>query len=197
MTTIEYKSSASEGEFVAAVGGHGTNQLQFKFPVGICYNHRDNNLYVADQCNHRIQVLTTDLIFVRSFGTQGNGNGQFQNPLHITFNDANNLYVTDNSNHHVQVLTTEGQSLRTFSQKANDQKLNLPWAIAIDSSNTVYVSENGPHCVNVFTSQGAHITTFGGYGSEEGQFNYIRGLSIDHNDSIIVTDYLNGQLQIY
>ena len=64
-----------EGEFVAAVGGRGSNQLQFDYPVGIVYNH--NNLYVADRCNHRIQVLTTDLKFARSFGTRGIGNGQF------------------------------------------------------------------------------------------------------------------------
>ena len=186
-----------EGEFTAAVGGRGSNQLQFNLPVGIVYNHRDNNLYVADQCNNRIQVLTTDLKFVRSFGAQGSGNGQFQSPLNIAFDDANHLYVTDNSNHRVQVLTTEGQFLRTFSQKANGQKVNCPWTIAIDSSNTVYVSENGPHCVSVFTSQGDYITTFGGYGSEEGQFKDIYGLSINNSNSIIASDFNNGRLQIY
>ena len=114
----------SEGEFVAAVGDCGNNQLQFHYLRGIVYNHRDNNLYVADNCNHRIQVLTTDLNFVRSFGTQGSGNEQFQNPSDIAIDDANNLYVTDYRNHRVQVLTTEGQFLRTFSQKANGQQLN-------------------------------------------------------------------------
>ena len=185
-----------EGEFVAPVGGRGTNRLQFSFPVGICYNHIDNNLYVADHSNHRIQVLTTYCKFVRSFGTCGSGNGQFRYPRDIAFDDANNLYVTDYSNHRVQVLTTEGQFLRTFSQKANNQKLNFPWAIAIDSSNTVYVSEDGHHCVSVFTSQGAYITTFGGVGSEEGQFKYIHGLTIDH-DNIIASDFNNRRLQIY
>ena len=187
----------SKGAFKAAVGGYGSNQLQFHSPVGIVYNYRDNNLYVADQGNHRIQVLTTDLNFVRSFGTRGSGNGQFQNPLYMAFDDANNLYVTDHSNHRVQVLTTEGQFLRTFSQKANGQRLNHPWAIAIDSSNTVYVSENGPHCVSVFTSQGDYITTFGKKGSEEGQFKYIYGLSVDNSDSIIASDRDNGRLQMY
>ena len=186
-----------EGEFVVAVGGHGSNQLQFIYPVGIVYNHRDNNLYVADQWNHRIQVLTTGLRFVRCFGTQGSGNGQFAYPVNIAFDDANNLYVTEHSNHRVQVLTTEGQFLRTFSQKANGQQLIRPWAITIDSSNTVYVSENGPYCVSVFTSQGDYITTFGGEGSEEGQFKYIYSLLINNSDSIIVSDCGNGRLQIY
>ena len=188
----------SEGEFVAAVGGRGSNQLQFSYLRGIVYNHRDNNLYVADNGNNRIQVLTTDLKYVRSFGTLGSGNGQFKNPYNLAFDNANNLYVTEYSNHRVQVLTTEGQFLRTFSQKANGQRLNSPWAIAIDSSNTVYVSESGLHCVSVFTSQGDYITTFGGYGSEEGQFkDNIYGLSINNSDSIIASDRDNGRLQIY
>ena len=80
------------------------------------------------------------------------------------------MYVADQDNHCVKVLTTEGQYRRAFAQKANGEKLNGPWAIAIDSSNTVYVSENGPHCVSVFTSQGAYITTFGGEGSKVGEF---------------------------
>ena len=105
--------------------------------------------------------------------------------------------MTEYSNHCIQVLTTEGQFLRTFSQKANGQRLNNSWAIAIDSSNTVYVSENGPHCVSVFTSQGDYITTFGGYGSEEGQLKGIFGLSVNNSDSIIASDRDNGRLQIY
>ena len=188
---------SSDGEFVAVVGSQGSGNLQFSCPLGICYNRRDNNLYVADQSNHRIQVLSTELKFVRCFGTPGNGNGQLQNPLFATFDSANNLYVTDHYNHRVQVFTAEGQFLRTFSQKANRQKLSRPWAIAIDSSDTVYVSENGPNHVSVFTSQGAYITTFGGPGTEEGQFNTIYGLSIDRNDSVVVSDCNNGRLQIF
>ncbi len=95
------------------------------------------------------------------------------------------------------MLTVDGQFLRAFSQKANSQKLNYPRAIAIDSCDNVYVSENGPKYVSVFTSQGVYITTIGGQGSKEGQFNGIYGLSIDRNDSVIVSDRLNDRLQIF
>ena len=188
---------SSDGEFVAAIGSPGSGNLQFSNAHGICYNRRDNNLYVTEQSNHRIQVLSTELKFVRCFGTLGKGNGQLKNPFHATFDNANNLYVTDYGNHRVQVFTAEGQFLRTFSQKADGQKLSLPWAIAINRSDTVYVSENGPHHVSVFTSQGAYITAFGGPGTEEGQFNSIYGLSIDHNDSVVVSDCSNKRLQIF
>ena len=188
---------SSNGVFVKAVGRQGSGNLQFISPRGICYNKRDNNLYVPDQCNHRIQVLSTELKFKRCFGTRGNGNGQFQTPLYAAFDNSNNLYVTDHGNNRVQVFTAKGQFLRTISQRADGQKLINSWAIAIDSSDTVYVSENGPHHVSVFTSQGAYITTFGGQGTEEGQFNGIHGLSIDRNDSVVVSDLGNGRLQIF
>ena len=184
----------SEGKFEAAVGGQGSNNLQFYHPTGICFNKQNNNLYVCDQSNHRIQVLSTDLTFKNSFGTSGSANGQFQVPLYAAFDDANNLYVTEYSGHRVQVFSADGRFLRTFTNKVNGEKLKSPYAIAIDSSNTVYVSENSPHSVSVFTSQGDYITSFGSQGANEGQIN---GLSVDQSDSIIVSDYNNGRLQIF
>ena len=187
----------SDGKFVAAVGCPGRNCLQFDRPTGICFNKSNNNLYVCEHSNHRIQVLSTDLTFVRCFGTKGSGDGQFQHPLCAAFDDANNLYVTDYYNHRVQVFTAEGHFVRTFTNKANGEQLQSPFAIAIDSSNTVYVSEDDRHCVSVFTTQGEYITSFGTKGTDEGQFNEVCGLSVDQNDSIIVSDHDKGRLQIF
>ena len=186
-----------EGKFVAAVGGRGSNNLQFSNPVGICFNRRNNTLYVCDNCNHRIQILSTDLKFINSFGVQGTENGQFSNPHGAALDDAKNLYVTEWNGNRVQVFTAEGRFLRAFTNKFNGEKLNNPSAIAIDSSNTVYVTEQGPS-VSVFTSQGVHVASFGTQGTEEGQFKSILyGLTVDQNDSIIVSDEGNGRLQIF
>ena len=186
-----------DGKFVAEVGSKGSNHLQFGYQLGISYNQRNNNLYICDHSNDRIQVLTTDLTFVRCIGSKGSENGQFRTPRSSSFDDANNLYVADYNNNRVQVFTAEGQFLRAFSNKTNSEQLCQPYAIAIDSSNTVYVSEDGRHCVSVFTQQGENITSFGTEGAEEGQFQYVYGLSVDQNDSIIVSDLHNGRLQIF
>ena len=185
------------GKFVAAVGNQGSNHLQFTYPVGICFNQRNNNLYVCDQGNHRIQVLSTDLTFVTCVGSKGSGNGKFQHPQYAAFDDANELYATDYYNHRVQVFTADGQFLRAFTNNANGELLQKPFAIAIDSSNTVYVNEDGRNCVSVFTPQGDYITSFGIQGAQEGQFDLVHGLSVDQNDSIIVSDHNNGRLQIF
>ena len=186
----------SEGKSIAEVGKY-KDYRQFKNPVGSCFNQRDNNLYICDAQNHRIQVFSPYLKFLRCFGRQGSEDGQFECPMNVAFDDANNLYVTDCDNHRVQVFTADGQFLRAFTNKANGEQLQYPLGIAIDSSNTVYVSERDRHCVSVFTSKGEYITSFGTKGAEEGQFNLVNGLSVDQNDSIIVSDYENGRLQIF
>ena len=188
----------AEGKFIAAVGGKkGSKNLQFKHPVGICFNSMNQLLYVCDISNHRIQVLTTDLSFVRTFGKKGSGPGQFQHPRNATFNSMNNLYVTDSKNHQVQVFTAEGEFLSAFSDKSDGRKLENPYAIALDSNDTVYVSELELNCVSMFTSQGEYVTSFGEKGRMPGQFNEIRSIYSDKDSSIIMSDSYNANLQIF
>ena len=187
----------SEGVFLAAVGSKGSGNLQFSQPIDICFSQRSHHIYVCDQDNHRVQVLTTDLTFVRCFGTKGSKYGQFQNPKQVAFDSTNNLYVTDYNNDRVQVFKDDGQYYRSFSETENGRKLEKPYAISIDSSDIVYVSELRRQSVSMLTAQGEYIASFGEPGSGDGQFNEIRGICIDHNDSIIVSDSCNNTIQIF
>ncbi len=42
----------SQGVFVSKVGTLRSGSLQFEHPYGICFNHNDKYLYVADSYNH-------------------------------------------------------------------------------------------------------------------------------------------------
>ena len=48
---------SSDGRFITAVGTQGSGQLQFSYPVGIKINPQTKRVYVADNGNHRVQVL--------------------------------------------------------------------------------------------------------------------------------------------
>ena len=188
-----------EGKFLAAVGSKGSSLLEFDSPVGICFNRTNRRLYVCDRLNHRVQAIPTSLTLVRSFqiGEKGNKEGQFQNPICAALDSNNNLYVTDFGNNRVQVFTGDGEFVRSFSHKADGKTLDGPFAIAIGTGNIVYVSEWEKHCVSVFTSQGDYITSFGMEGNKKGHFNKIRGLCIDQNNYIIVSDSSNNRLQVF
>ena len=53
-----------DGDIISSVGAEGTGELQFDWPKGLCLT-RDGLLLVADDQNERIQVLGSDLSFVR------------------------------------------------------------------------------------------------------------------------------------
>ena len=67
---------------------------------------------VCDSGNHRLQIFTSDLMFVRQFGSRGRDNGQFNGPFNITHDEYGNLYVNDLGNNRVQVFNTQGEFIR-------------------------------------------------------------------------------------
>lgn len=197
VTSFQYNyivKISPKGEILGSIEKSG---IKCDGPQGIEFNKSNHHIYVCDHNNHRILVLTTELELVKTFGTKGKENGQFACPRNLAFNSANNLYITERDNERVQVFTPDGQFLKAFNNKANGRKLENPYAIAIDSSNTVYISEGDLHCISVFTAEGEYITSFGGSGTKKGRFNYIYGLSIGEDDSILVSDSDNYRLQIF
>jgi DNA-binding beta-propeller fold protein YncE len=60
---------------------------------------------VADYNNHRVQMLRySDGAHVRTIGSSGSGNGQFQNPFGIVVDGQGRFAVCDFNGHRVQVL---------------------------------------------------------------------------------------------
>ena len=182
----------SDGRFLCKVGSEKAGgKLQFHYPVGICFNRRDHYLCVCDQGNKRIQVITTDLEFVRYIDED---DALLQEPKYLAFDDSNNIYVTDSasacSNQQVRVFTDKGQFIRTIH---HDTQLKQPYGIAIDSNNIVYVSETSQKRISMFTTDGDFIASFG----EQGQFTEICGLNIGENDSLLVSDKGNNRLLIF
>src|SRR5262249_45672425 len=98
------------GRFVKSWGGEGPAPGQFSRPRALALGP-DGNLYVADACNHRIQVFSRDGDLVRCWGTSGSEPGQLSYPYDLAFNKAGLLYVVEYGNHRVQKFTAEGESL--------------------------------------------------------------------------------------
>ena len=74
--------------------------------------HPNGDIYVTDGYrNARVHRFTRDGRLVKSWGTPGNGEGQFHLPHSIAFDDDGKLYVADRSNKRIQIFTPEGDFL--------------------------------------------------------------------------------------
>ena len=64
---------------------------------------------MCDKDNARVQVFDSNLKFVWSFGTRGDGPGQLERPKDIDFDTQGNIYVTGFNKSQVVVFSEDGQ----------------------------------------------------------------------------------------
>ena len=69
--------------------------------------------------------------------------------------------------------------------------------MCVDSAGFLYVSEMRNHRVSVFNSSGDFMMAFGSKGSGLGQFQMPRGIAIDVNSLLYVSDFNNRRIQIF
>jgi sugar lactone lactonase YvrE len=136
-----------DGKFVRCWGSAGSAPGQFGRARALALGP-DGLLYVADACNHRVQVFSRDGELVRYWGEAGEGPGQLSYPYDLAFNKQGVLYVVEYGNHRVQKFTTTGESLGCWGGPGREPgRLHNPWALAIDSRGRVHVLDTENHRV--------------------------------------------------
>jgi DNA-binding beta-propeller fold protein YncE len=136
-----------DGKFLKCWGSPGTEPGQFARARALALGP-DGNLYVADACNHRIQVFRRDGEFVTCWGTPGTEPGQLSYPYDLAFGPQGLLYVVEYGNHRVQKFTPAGISLGCWGTAGREPgQLNSPWALVVDSHGKVHVLDSENHRV--------------------------------------------------
>jgi DNA-binding beta-propeller fold protein YncE len=147
-------ASAVSFEFVAKWGTKGSSDGQFNSPRGVATDTQDN-VYVADTDNNRIQVFDSSGNFLRTWGDGGTGDGEFDAPRDITADSQDNVYVIDSGNNRIQVFDSSGNFLRKWgSGGSGDGQFNSPRGVATDSQDNVYVVDQINLRIQVFDSSG-------------------------------------------
>ena len=133
---------------------------------------------------------------ILTWGTEGDGDGQFYNPSGIAVDGSGNIYVTDWNMGSVQVFSSSGEFLRKWgSEGSDDGQLFIPGGIVVDGSGNVYVAEYGNYRVQVFSSTGEFLRKWGSGGAGYGQFVNPYWIALDGSGNIYVSD-LNNRVQV-
>lgn len=142
-----------EGEFVKMWGSQGSEPGQFSRPQGLLFD-KLGLLWVADACNHRMQIFDVDgptPRLVNLWGTAGKDPGQLQYPYGIEFDEDGTLLVVEFGNHRVQRFSATGELLELWGQVGSAEGLfNSPWALAMDSHHNLHVLDTMNHRVQRF-----------------------------------------------
>ena len=136
-----------EGDFLLQWGGHGSAPGQFLRPQNIVLD-KTGQLWVADACNHRIQVFNDQGQLLAMWGQAGSDPGQLYYPYDLAFDQHGHIYICEYGNHRVQKFTQQGESLGCWGTGGRQPgMLHNPWALVVDSRRRVHVLDSNNHRV--------------------------------------------------
>ena len=217
-------SYTADGERRGQWGESGSGEGQLDGPSGLAFD-ADDNLCVVDSRNARVQRFTRDGQFQTAWGSHGSGDAELSLPWGIAIDGDGDVYVADWGNDRVQKFSPDGEFIMSFGSANGDGgDLDHPADVAVDSEGDVYVSDWGNKRVQIFDPEGGILTALRGDAHEFskwakgvveanpdvvkayrrvsdvtslGRLNRPRGLIVDEQDRIIITDGTRGRLQVY
>jgi DNA-binding beta-propeller fold protein YncE len=156
----------------------------------------NDEIYVVDMTG-RIQVFDADGKYLRGWRTPKIDTGK---PCGLSIDRDGNLLVADTHNFRTLVYTRDGKLLedRIIGGVSGHEPGHFFFVTDAvqDSKGNYYVCEYGDYDrVQKFSRDGQFVLQWGSHGSGPGQFIQPRGMAIDAQDHLYVTDACNHRIQ--
>ena len=169
----------------------------FVFPDDIAIGP-DGLVYVADSDFHRIQVFSTEGEFIRNWGGEGVGNGEFASPGGIAISASGEVYVADTENNRIQVFDLNGVFKRKWGAFGSGNREFIgPGALGVSSSGEVYVVDSFNDRIQVFDTNGVFKRKWGTFGTGDGQLAFPDGIAISVSGEVYIADSENNRIQVF
>lgn len=135
--------------FVKAIADEPIAGLRLSRPAGIEIDD-EQTLWVADACNHRIVRLSLDGEVLATFGSFGDGPGEFRYPYDICVTPEGTIMVCEYEGNRLQWFSKGGRSLRTWGAGGRAVgELFAPWGATYGPGGKVYVVDSNNNRVQI------------------------------------------------
>ncbi len=132
-------------------------------PLGILANFEKKQFYICDDLNHKILKTDLDFNFIKSVGSEGSGNCQFNVPNDICFSNSK-FYICDYLNKRIQVCSEDFDFVTSLKVEY------YPWKIKSTNS-TICVEAFHPDVIYFYNSNDFHLIR--NYNHLEGRISQI------------------------
>lgn len=179
-----------EGKHLMTLGTEGIPRdgAPFNRPADVAVSP-SGDIYVSDGYgNSLVHRFSSAGELLGSWGSPGEGPGQFNIPHAVCVDAKGLVYVSDRQNNRIQVFTPEGGFLTEW------RDFVLPNGLFLGSDDRIYVAEGG-HRVSKLTLEGSLLLRFGQEGAAPGQFNFAHGICADSLGDLYVTEIFGERMQ--
>ena len=172
-----------DGKFVSRIGSGGSGELQFNCPWGLSTDESNNDIYICDYSNNRIQIIFENLQYKSQFGKDA-----LCHPLDITLY-KDNIFVLDQSNPCLHIYNKDLVLQKSVLTSGVRQKVINPHSFFIDKFGYILITDYSSNSILILNSE----------------FEFVHKISVtkptaitmDEEDRIIVTCNVSKCLQIF
>ena len=156
------------------------------------------NIFVSDGFgNARVAKFDKTGRFIKSWGSRGAGQDQFDTPLSIATDAQGNVYVADHGNKRIQVFSNDG------TYKSTITGVGAPWAVCISpgahqylyssNSNDTNSMENGE--IYKLELDGKVLGKFGQAGKLAKEFGTVNQIDCRNPNELLAGELTNWRVQ--
>lgn len=175
-------------------GKSGSGNGQLNIPFGIALDINDN-VYVANYGNHRIEKYDSSGNFLATLGNPGTGDEQLQYPEDVSVDSNGDIYISlaYSQNPRVIKLNSFGEFVLKFGSvgNKNSEFFPSPYGLQIDTNGVLFVADFQNHRVQKF--QFDKVAPTGSISLQHlSKYSNSNKVSL----SLSATDYLSGVYQM-
>ena len=178
---------------VKRVGKRGSGNEEFNSPLQLAI-YPIQHLYVADQDNNRIQILSTDLAFQDSLRHQ-----TMTRPVDVKFTNNEMFVLSREDNPCIHVFTLSGEKSRSLVTRGGiGMQVSRALFFCLDGRNNIVISDYSADAIKVFSPAGDLLHKIGQKGHQAGMFIFPYGIAILNNTKLVcVSRNYSCALQIF
>jgi DNA-binding beta-propeller fold protein YncE len=177
-----------------------------KRPSGVDVSADGARLYVVDtggvdSDDHRLVVIDgANGNLIRTIGTRGKKDGEFNLPRDVRVGSNGLIYVTDGGNFRVQAFTQDGKHVRSWGQPGRRLgQFSRPKGISVDKDDNVYVVDAAFGNFQIFNADGELLMFVGDRSTtpEPAKYMLPAGIDVDEDGRIYMIDQFFRKLDVY
>ncbi len=128
------------GALLFAFGEFGEREGQLNGPTYMAWH--EQQLFVTDTLNSRIQVFSPDGEFQRTFGQRGLYVGNLPRPKGVAVDSDGNIYVVESYYDYLLVFDRDGRFLLPIGGSGNEVgQFYLPAGVWTDANDRIYIAD--------------------------------------------------------
>ena len=136
-----------DGTFISRIGRYGTGENEYNCPCGLACDDSNEDIYICDKRNNRIQVITKEFTFKSEFGSD-----ILKNIRDVKLS-RDHIFVLEDSDSDPCVHLYGFEYTLHHTVVFKDVGVCFPFCLLIDDSDNILISSSHSNSILVFNSQ--------------------------------------------